>query len=99
MWNYRRVPMGRLIDKLGLTKYGAYNAPLDEQECVPKEVWVPLKQHTGVPSQPMVKKGDRVKRGDLIAAVPEGKLGANVHASVGGKVAEVNARQIRIRTE
>ena len=99
MWEYRRVPMGRLIDKLGLTKYGAYNAPLDEQECVPKEVWVPLKQHTGVPSQPMVKKGDRVKRGDLIAAVPEGKLGANVHASVGGKVAEVNVRQIRIRTE
>jgi pyruvate/2-oxoglutarate dehydrogenase complex dihydrolipoamide acyltransferase (E2) component len=46
-----------------------------------------------------VKKGDRVIRGDLIAAVPEEKLGANVHASVEGKIAEVNERQICIRTE
>lgn len=98
MFSFRRVPMGRLIDKLGLTPYRNYKAPLDEQERIPKQVRLPLKQHAGVPAQPVVRAGDRVKRGDLIAAVPEGKLGANVHASVGGKVREVTDKHIVIET-
>jgi Na+-translocating ferredoxin:NAD+ oxidoreductase RnfC subunit len=30
----------------------------------------------------VVAVGNRVKRGDLIARIPEGKMGANIHASV-----------------
>ena len=96
MFDYRRVPMGRLIDKLGLTPYRKYKAPLDEQDWKPKEVRIPLKQHTGVPAAPTVKAGDAVRRGDLIASVPTEKLGANVHASVEGKVVEVTDGHVRI---
>jgi Na+-translocating ferredoxin:NAD+ oxidoreductase RnfC subunit len=37
----------------------------------------------------VVKIVGRVQRGDLIARIPEGKLGANVHASISGKVEAV----------
>lgn len=45
-----------------------------------------LKQHAGSPCVPMVKEGDEVQRGQLIAE-PEG-LGANIHASITGVVKE-----------
>jgi RnfABCDGE-type electron transport complex C subunit len=99
MFAYRRVPMNRLIDKLGLTGYRDYPVPLTEQERHPKEVSVPLKQHIGVPSIPGVRVGQKVKQGDLIASIPEGKLGANVHASISGKVAEVTEKHIRVETD
>ncbi len=96
MFCYRRVPMNRLIDKLGLADYRDYPVPLSEQERRPKEVRIPLKQHIGVPSIPAVREGQKVKQGDLIASIPEGKLGANVHASISGNVAEVTEKYIRL---
>jgi Na+-translocating ferredoxin:NAD+ oxidoreductase RnfC subunit len=99
MFEYRRVPMGRLIDKLGLTAYGDYKAALNEQEYAPREVLIPLKQHTGVSSRPVVKTGEAVVRGALIASIPDGKLGANLHASVDGTVQEVTEKYIRVKAE
>jgi biotin carboxyl carrier protein len=37
----------------------------------------------------VVKVGDRVAVGDLVARIPEGKLGSNLHASIAGHVANV----------
>jgi RnfABCDGE-type electron transport complex C subunit len=96
MFGYRRVPMNRLIDKLGLTAYRDFPVALDEGERRPKEVRIPLKQHIGVPAVPVVREGDEVRRGDLIASIPDGKLGANIHASVSGRIAEVDEKMIRI---
>lgn len=56
--------------------------------------YMPLKQHVGAPCEALVKKGDNVKRGELIA-IPAG-LGANIHASVSGKVSEVTTETIAI---
>ena len=44
----------------------------------------------------MVAAGDAVKKGQLIAAAPENKLGANIHASIDGKVASVTGDAIII---
>jgi len=96
MYCYRRVPMDRLIDRLGLAAYRDCAVPLSERDHKPKEVCILLKQHTGVPARPTVKQGARVKRGDLLASIPDGKLGANVHASIDGKVAEVTDKHVRI---
>jgi Na+-translocating ferredoxin:NAD+ oxidoreductase RnfC subunit len=96
MREYRRVPMERLVAKLGLSEYQECTCPLDERECQPKRVTIPLKQHTGVLSQPVVKVGDRVQCGDLIAQIPEGKLGGNVHASISGRVEAVSDAYIVI---
>jgi Na+-translocating ferredoxin:NAD+ oxidoreductase RnfC subunit len=95
---YRRVPMERLVAKLGLSEYQECTCPLDEREYQPRRVTIPLKQHTGAPSQPVVKIGDGVECGDLIARIPEGKLGANVHASISGRVEALTGEYIVIGT-
>lgn len=53
-----------------------------------------LNQHIGKPSKPIVKIGEEVKKGQLIA-VPEG-LGANIHSSVFGKIIETDESKITI---
>ena len=94
MAEYRRVPMRRLIARLGLGEFNNVG-PLHEHEFSPRKVNLPLKQHAGVPAAPAVKSGDRVRVGDLLAAPPQGKLGARIHASIDG-VATVNSDSVTI---
>lgn len=55
---------------------------------------ISLKQHVGAPCEPIVSVGDEVKRGQLIAK-PQG-LGANIHASVNGKVVAITDQGVQI---
>jgi len=52
---------------------------------VPAQLVLPIAQHVGEPSQPIVSIGERVLKGQLIAEI-EGSLGAPVHASSSGKI-------------
>ena len=54
----------------------------------------PLRQHVGAPSRPLVKEGDSVLRGQMIAEL--NGLGANIHASVAGTVVSVDDARISI---
>ena len=45
----------------------------------------------------MVQTGSQVEKGDLIARIPEGKLGANLHASISGTVIAVSDDNIVIQ--
>jgi Na+-translocating ferredoxin:NAD+ oxidoreductase RnfC subunit len=83
--NNRRVPLQRLIRKLGLFNY-ENKGPLIGDSYQPRRVALPLKQHVGAPANPVVKTGAKVKAGDVVAQPPEGKLGAPIHASIAGKV-------------
>jgi electron transport complex protein RnfC len=56
----------------------------------PNEVWLPLVQHLGEPATPLVKKGDKVVRGQKIA--DGGATGAPLHATVSGKVKPLDKR-------
>jgi electron transport complex protein RnfC len=51
----------------------------------PPEVYIPLSQHTGAPSKPVVKAGDEVRIGTKIAEA-DGFISVPAHASVSGKV-------------
>jgi len=84
----RRVPIGRLIRKLGLFTY-ENKGPLVEAACSSCRVVLPLKQHVGVPAEPVVGVGDTVKAGDVVARPEGGKLGAVIHASIAGRVTSV----------
>ncbi len=59
----------------------------------------PLKQHIGSPATAVVAEGATVQRGRLIAAKPEGALGANLHASISGTVSRVAAEFIEIEAD
>ena len=57
---------------------------------LPKRVFIPLGQHIGAPAVPVVKKGDEVKAGMLIAK-GENFISANIHSSVSGKVFNIDS--------
>ena len=59
-------------------------------------VRVKLKQHAGQTSVAVVQEGKKVKKGQVVGRAEEGKLGANVHASIDGKVRAVTADFIEI---
>lgn len=52
---------------------------------VPGRLVVPLHQHLGAPSVPVVKPGDKVLKGDLLGRA-DGFVSANVHAPTSGTV-------------
>ena len=56
-----------------------------------------LRQHVGAPTEPVVKIGDKVKKGTLISK-PTG-LGANIFSSVYGKVVEITDDAIIIEKD
>lgn len=56
---------------------------------VPKTVTIPLSQHIGAPSKLLVKRGDSVKVGQVIAE-SSGFVSTNIHSSVSGKVKKID---------
>lgn len=85
---WRKVPSRRMAVRLGVGKY--YDYEIDTLVSVdPDRVRLPLKQHIGAPSIPLVSAGDTVSRGQIIAACPENALGANLCASMDGVVVDV----------
>ena len=56
----------------------------------PKEVLIPTIQHIGAPATPIVKVGDEVKVGQLIAEA-SGYVSSNIHSSVSGKVTKIDS--------
>ncbi len=86
---FMKIPVKRLIARLGLVPYNV-SAPLVEVDYRPRKVTIPLKQHIGAPARPVVAAGQRVERGQLIGEIPDGAMGAAVHASISGVVREVS---------
>ncbi|MCM8820454.1 MAG: electron transport complex subunit RsxC [Candidatus Omnitrophica bacterium] len=54
----------------------------------PEKVIIPLSQHTGIPSKPVVKKGDTVLKGQLIGE-NAGFISSATHSSISGTVAGI----------
>jgi len=86
--DFRRVPVKKLMTRLGVSRYEA-EAEYKKLDIQPQKVLIPLKQHVGVPAMPIVKEGDVVKKGQLIAQVPADQLGANIHSSIAGHVSSI----------
>ncbi len=85
----------RVTQRLGMAKQDR-DAVFYPREFVPSKVKISLTQHVGRPSEPVVKQGDKVKKGDLIARIPESQLGANIHSSIKGTVSKVDEEFIYI---
>ncbi len=59
-----------------------------ERAPVPERLVIPMSQHLGAPCEPLVAKGDRVERGQLVGDV-EAFISAPVHSAVAGTVVEI----------
>jgi len=55
----------------------------------PKRLALPLRQHAGKPAKALVKKGDHVERGDMIAEA-DGFVSVPIHASAAGTVVDID---------
>lgn len=95
MHDHRRLPLKQLKNRLGVSKYEA-EAEYIELDVKPEKVNIPLKQHVGVAARAVVKSGDKVKRGQLIAGIDDKDLGALVHASIDGTVTAIDDKHIVI---
>jgi Na+-translocating ferredoxin:NAD+ oxidoreductase RnfC subunit len=91
----RRVPINQLMKRMNVVQYN-YQTPYRKNYTQPNEVILLLKQHVGVHASPIVKEGEIVEKGALIAKMDEGKLGANIHASLSGIVKEISSSHIKI---
>jgi electron transport complex protein RnfC len=55
----------------------------------PQQIVLPLRQHAGKPAVPLVQRGDRVERGDKVAAA-DGYMSVPMHASAAGTVTGID---------
>ncbi|MCL6613249.1 MAG: hypothetical protein K6U03_01295, partial [Firmicutes bacterium] len=93
----RRMPTARVLRKSGLESFQKLPTPLVEvdKEAVGK-VRLLLRQGIGGPAVPLVRPGQKVGRGEMVAGPPKEGLGVALHASIDGKVAAVTEREIVI---
>ena len=91
----RLVPMHRLIGRLDIVAYD-HDAPLTEEAIKASKLKLSLSQSIGAPPVPGVKKGDAVKKGDVLASAAENALSLPIHAPEDGVVADVNDKCITI---
>ena len=64
-----------------------HSAPL------PRHLVIPLSQHIGNPAKPVVNVGDRVRKGQMIAAA-DGYISAAVHASSSGTITAIDMQAV-----
>ncbi len=77
------------------TKTRTLNEPI--RPLTAARVMLPLKQEYGAPCQPRVEVGQRVRRGDLVAAsASDSSLQLRIHASIAGTVAAITSDAIII---
>ena len=95
---YRLLPSKRLIARLGLNNFDK-PAPMTEAEVNSEIVHISTRQHVGASAVPVVSVGDHVELGQQIGKIPEGSLGATIHASISGSVVEIETDFIVIRRD
>ena len=91
----RMIPLSRLRARLGLDPYNC-SAPVSEEPIKFKKLNILLSQHIGAPAVPVVKKGDKVLSGQMIASAADKALSVAIHSPVNGTVTEVNKSKITI---
>lgn len=98
--DFRRVPVQRLMGKLNILQYNVHPRPQEFSQVVEaQKVGLYLQQHIGAASIPVVKVGDMVEKGQLIADIPPNALGAMLHASITGKVVKIDDKMIHLVKE
>ncbi|HZK39044.1 MAG TPA: electron transport complex subunit RsxC [Clostridia bacterium] len=91
----KAIKPGSVLKAVARTHGGvsvAHNKNTAEQEVermpAPAKVILPMQQHIGVPCSPIVKKGDTVSVGQLIADSDK-YISAPIHASISGKIVAI----------
>jgi Na+-translocating ferredoxin:NAD+ oxidoreductase RnfC subunit len=90
----RLIPLKRLMLRTGIVKHRLKKLPLYELDT--DRVVIPFAQNFGNPPKAIVKKGEKVNKGEVIA-VPDGKYSTTTHASISGCISGIDGDIIEIR--
>jgi Na+-translocating ferredoxin:NAD+ oxidoreductase RnfC subunit len=94
----RMIPVSRFKSRIGVAEFDRV-AQYRENFKISQDVFtLPLSQHVGRPSVPVVKAGDTVQAGQMIARADEG-ISAALHTPVAGTVRSVTETAIQIASE
>ncbi len=85
-----------LIDRLGIRKYVKASVPKNDMVFTPDTIYIQLSQHVGKPATAVVKVGDKVSAGQIVAQTAYEDLGTTMHSSIDGVVREVTDRFVII---
>ncbi len=99
MRRFRHVPLDRLLARTDLTRFAQTEVVYDRGEYEVSLVRLPMDQHIGAPAKPVVRAGDRLRRGDVVGEIPDSQLGARVHASMDGIVVSASATEVVVGKE
>ena len=95
------MPATRVAARAGVLKY----EKIEMNECLKepeknmcKMVYMDLHQGIGAASEPLIKSGEWVEEGQLIAVCPPGKIGSALHASISG-IATIGESGITIEAQ
>ncbi len=92
----RLISSDKLIDRLGIRKYVKAHVEKKDNVFTPDCVYIELKQHVGKPADAVVNIGDKVKRGQVVAATAYEDLGTTMHTSIDGTVKDITNRFVVI---
>ena len=95
MKEFRRVPLSQLRRRLQVEEYER-ETPFDPARCQPAVVRIRMRQGAGEAAVPVVREGQKIKKGQVAGRVEDSKLGAHVHASIAGKVRMVTPEYVEI---
>ena len=65
------------------------NKPIVCDFPLPSKLYLPLQQHVGKPAEPLIKVGERVLKGQLLA-YSQGAISAPIHAPSSGIIVDVS---------
>ncbi|PHV72124.1 electron transport complex protein RnfC [Sporanaerobium hydrogeniformans] len=89
------VPADRLLDKLSIRLYDKHARWIEEPLNV-ERVYLSCVAHVGKPAIPIVKVGEEVFKGKLVATASEDGISTNLHSSINGVVSSVTKQEIVI---
>jgi len=69
-------------------KEATADRPIDTDFPLPPMLYLALQQHVGQPAEPIIKVGDKVLKGQLLA-VSQGNISAPVHAPTSGVIMDI----------
>jgi len=85
----RRLSRRRLVERLGLSTFGAPD-PTIGGAVLPAELRVAARGPGGAPRVPVVRAGEPVAMGDLLALAPAGSGGLDVRSPAPGRVLSID---------
>lgn len=93
----KKIDTKKFLKRIDLSHYNLHPLPLIRKRYEADIVHIPLQQHIGKKAECIVKKDEKINRGQLIADITKNGIGAKIHASISGTVTNITKDFVEIK--